>query len=617
MRKLFLVPMLLLFVVIQLHGQCPSANFTSTAPACSSSNISFTNTSGNTGGGWTYFWDFDYPNGGGASPATSTTQNPTVNYSPGGNGVYSVAFTIMNTASGCTSTVVIDIDIRTARADFITSAATVCVGDSIQIGNTGTGPGSSFATVTHQWTFGNDAIPSVWNQPYPPSVVYTTPGPKTITHLVTANYSACGSGTRTDLFTQNILVNPTPVPAFTSDAPACAGSSVNFTYSGSGASAYSWDLGAGASPSTSTSMNPSSVQYGIAGTTTITLTATNNFGCAASTTQTIQIDGLPLAYAGPDTTICANTSVQIGGNPSAGLTYTWFPSSQVNNASIANPVASPIAAQTSFILGVTDNTTGCSANDTIEVAMLPPLTALAGADREICYGDSIEIGAALIDGQQYSWTPAIALSSATDPSPMAAPGTTSTYTLSVTGSGCGPVTDEITIVVHPLPDANAGADDSITIGSSTQLIATGGLQYEWLPVNGLDNSGIYNPVASPDSTTTYVVTVTDIYGCVNDDSVTITVIAPSVWIPTAFTPNNDGRNDVLYVRGEGVSGFQFAVFNKWGEQVYYSSAMENGWDGKKVLTGEDMPQGAYVYIIKGTLSTGEVLDVKGMVNLIR
>jgi len=617
MRRNILYLVTLLASAMQLRGQCPSADFTSTAPACSSSSVSFTNTSGNVGNGWTYFWDFDYPNGGGSNPATSTAQNPTVNYSPGGNGVYSVAFTIMNTAAGCTSTVVMDIDIRTARADFITSASVVCVGDSILIGNTGTGAGSANATVTHQWSFGNDAIPSVSNLPDPPTVIYTTPGAKTITHLVTANYGPCGSGTRTDLFTQNIMVNPAPIPSFTSDAPACENGNVNFTYNGSSAGLFSWDFGAGAAPSNSTAMNPSLINYSGAGTKTITLTATNNYGCSGSTTQTIQIDALPVAMAGSDTTICANTSVQIGSSSQAGYTYSWFPASLVNNATVADPVAAPVASQTSYILTMTDNTTGCSGNDTIEITMLPPLIALAGIDREICYGDTVQIGAALIDGQQYAWSPANALSSLSVPSPTANPANTITYTLTTTGSGCGPVTDEVTIVVHPLPDASAGPDDSITTGGSTQLIATGGLQYEWSPISGLDNSGVYNPIASPDSTTTYVVTVTDIYGCVNTDTVSITVIAPSVWIPTAFTPNNDGKNDLLYVRGEGISGFQFAIFNKWGEQIFYSSSIDTGWDGKKSITGEDLPQGAYVYVIKGTLSTGEVVDTKGLVNLIR
>lgn len=617
MRKIIVYSILLLAAVDHVYGQCPSADFTSTAPACSSSNVTFTNTSGNSGPGWTYFWDFDYPNGGGSNPATSNAQNPTVDYSPGGNGVYSVAFTIMNSTLGCTSTVVIDIDIRTARADFITSTQTTCVGDSIQVGNIGTGPGSPNATVTHQWTFGNDAVPSVWSSPYPPPVVYTTPGAKTITHLVTANYSPCGSSTRTDLFTQNIMVNPEPVPAFTSNAPVCEGSDVNFTYNGTGASMYEWDFGSAASSATSSAMNPLAIQYSGPGTKTITVTATNNFGCTGSATQTIQINSLPAVFAGSDTTICANTSVQLGAAPQSGFSYNWFPASVVSNAAIANPIGSPIAPQTDYIVNVTDGATGCAASDTVAVTMLAPLIALAGIDQEICYGDSIQIGAALIDGQQYSWAPASSLSSPGVPSPVSGPSTTQTYTLTVTGSGCGPVTDEVTVIVHPLPDANAGIDDSITTGSITQLIATGGLQYEWAPSYGLDNSGVYNPVASPDSTTIYVVTVTDIYGCVNTDSITVTVIAPSVWLPSAFTPNSDGKNDVLYVRGEGISGFEFAVFSKWGEQVYYTTSMNNGWDGRRSITNEELPQGAYVYIIKGTLSNGEVVDVKGMVNLIR
>ena len=132
-------------------------------------------------------------------------------------------------------------------------------------------------------------------------------------------------------------------------------------------------------------------------------------------------------------------------------------------------------------------------------------------------------------------------------------------------------------------------DDTIMVGSSAQLIATGGVQYFWLPEKGLDNPDLYNPVASPDSTADYIVTVTDLFGCVNTDSVIVVVYnyEKPFWLPTAFTPDADGHNDIFYVRGQTFQSFEFSVYNRTGEILFYTKDMKRGWDGRK-MSGEEM-----------------------------
>jgi gliding motility-associated-like protein len=141
--------------------------------------------------------------------------------------------------------------------------------------------------------------------------------------------------------------------------------------------------------------------------------------------------------------------------------------------------------------------------------------------------------------------------------------------------------------------------------------------YEWSPKEGLSDAGISDPIASPDSTTTYAVKVTDVKGCVNYDTVTVTIVEPEVWTPSAFTPNGDGRNDVFYVRGRGFETFELVIFNRWGEQVFQTNDPNQGWDGSKQGSLNDMPSDAYVYVIRATLSNGERVNEEGMVNLIR
>ena len=783
MKKQLALLALILTPTAATLAQCPSASFTSTAPACQNTNVDFTNTSGNTGGGWSYFWDFDYPNQGGANPNTSTNQNPNgVDYSGGGNGTYTVEFTITNSGLGCSSTVLMDIDIRRARADFMTSASSACIGDSLLCYNMGTPGSSPTTTVTHSWSFGAGANPSTSNAANPPAVTYTTSGPKTITHYVSVDYGGCG-GVRDDVFTQTISVNPTPTLSFTSNAPVCMNQAVDFNYTGTNAVGYSWDFGADASPQTSFAQNPSGIMYSTSGSKDITLEAVNNYGCSSnyvgsitidpvpvatftsnssyctgdlvdfqntgttgasyswdlgagsspgastnenptgilystpgiksvvltttlgscsesqtqtiniaetpapsfttnspqcegadlnitytgtsdpnwtylwdlgvgstpssatqqnpqsilysgagsktmfltvtnglcseSTSASISIDALPIANAGFDTTICADMSVMIGSASVAGNTYSWAPGSTLDDVAISAPTASPDANNTEYIVLVTNTSTGCSNSDSITVLMQDPLIANANIDAEICYGDSFQIGTGLIEGQDYVWTPSAGLSDPTLPNPISTPDSTTVYTLAVSGGGCGPVMDEVTIIVHPLPLANAGIDDTITTGSSTQLIATGGVQYEWNPFYALDNSGVFNPIASPSTTTEYSVIVTDIYGCVNSDTVVVFVIEPSFWLPNGFTPDGNGNNDILYVRGEGITDFQFRIFNKWGELIFYTNKLEEGWNGHRLLSDEAMPVGAYVYHVSGVLSNGEPVITEGIVNLIR
>lgn len=579
-------------------NQAPTVSFISNAPQCANTGVNFTNT-GSTGGNWTFFWDF----GVGASPQTSTAENPAgILYSTSGTKIITLTISDGN-CSGVTTQI---ITVNPSPVSSFTSNAPICTGDSVNFVNTGTSSGATYA-----WNFGAGSAPVSSTQQNPQGIIYSLAGMPTVVLITTL-------GGCTDTSTQIILINQTPNVSFTSTAPQCVGNSVNFSNTGStgGNWTFSWSFGAGATPAASTSENPNGIIYSTAGTKTVTLTISDGT-CSNTITQTINVNALPTANAGADTVICNNTSVQIGSAPVGGNTYAWFPSSTLNNSTIADPIASPIAPSTNYIVTVTETATGCTNTDSVIVNMLAPLNADAGNDVEICMYDSIQIGAALVTGQNYSWTPSAGLSSTTLPNPVCSPAVTTTYTLSVTGPGCGPVMDEVTVTVHPLPIADAGPNDTITVGSSTQLTATGGMQYTWTPATGLSNVSIYNPIANPILTTTYYVTVTDVFGCVNMDSMTVYVIEPDFWLASAFTPNGDGQNDFLFAHGEGISNFEFGIYNRWGELIFNTKDILVGWDGKRQIGGQELPEGAYVYYVKGDLSNGEVIDKSGLVNLIR
>lgn len=580
-------------------NQAPTATFVSNAPVCEGNAVNFTNT-GTTGAGVTYNWNF----GLNANPSSSIAQNPMgIVYSSPGNKL--VTFTVTNGSCTTIDTMTIVVD-TTPVANFISNAPR-CIGDSVSFSSTGTN-----TNVTYLWNFGPNATPMTSIAQNPTGIVFSTSGAQTVTLSVSSITTGC-----TGTVTQSININKPPVATFTSNTPQCAGSSVNFTNTGaSGVGiSYNWDFGQGSIPNVSNAENPSGITYSSGGTKTVTFTVNDGL-CTSVDTMDIVIDSIPVAEAGPDTTICANDSVQIGVTPMAGYKYTWFPPSVVSNDTIANPYAKPRAGITLYIVTVT-SPAGCTSIDTATVTMLDPLIADAGNPVAICAGDSTMIGGPYIAGQNYSWAMSAGLSDTAVAQPYAKPAITTTYTLTVTGHGCPQDTGTVTVTVHPLPVSIPWQRDTIGEGTSVQLSVSGGIQYMWAPEVALDNPGIYNPIANPDTSITYIVTVTDVYGCMNTDTVSVVVNPNELWAPSAFTPNGDGKDDIFYIHGEGITNFSMGVYNRWGEQIFRSEDINKGWDGTRQITGEQMPNGAYIYYAKGTDAQGNAVNMKGMINLIR
>ncbi len=578
--------------------ETPAPNFTDNGPRCEGADVNFTYL-GSTGNGWTYAWDF----GNGSNPSTSTALSPQgVKYTGAGN--KNVTLTVTN--QGCSDTAFKAVTIDFQPMASMSTTAPSCTGDTVLFTNTGT---TGVTGTTYTWNFGNGS-PATSSLENPGGVTFANAGVESISLAVSVG--ACS-----DTVTEVININETPSISITSTAPVCAGESVAFANQGSTGSrwSYIWDFGAGANPNLSTSENPGNVKYGNGGSKTVSLTV-SDANCSNSDTVTININSLPVSNAGPDTTICADRCVNIGDSAVAGYSYQWFPASTLDNDTSANPLACPKASINTYVVTTTDGN-NCMSMDTVVVTMLQSAVANAGPDIQGCEGDSIQIGAALIEGQTYTWTPSEGLSNDTAPSPIAAPDSTTIYTVSVSYKGCEVVSDEVVFTVYKNPVVSAGDDVQIARGETTQLLATGGIMYQWSPALGLSNSGIFNPVASPDETTTYVVLVTDQNSCQNEDSMTVTVVDADTWAPTAFTPNGDGNNDIFYVRTNGAVQFTMLVFNRSGEVIYSSTNPDNGWDGTRQGSGEKMPSGAYVYSVKASLSDGTPVVENGMVNLIR
>jgi gliding motility-associated-like protein len=168
------------------------------------------------------------------------------------------------------------------------------------------------------------------------------------------------------------------------------------------------------------------------------------------------------------------------------------------------------------------SSTGCDSVIVTTLGFYPQTVADAGADVAICIGQTAQLNGS--GGVSYAWTPAASLNDAEVANPTATPTVTTEYTLHVTDANGCEDTDEVTVTVNPLPPVNTGADETICIGNTTQLNATGAATYVWNPATGLDNANISNPVFSGNATQGYLVTGTDANGCENTDSVTVTVV---------------------------------------------------------------------------------------------
>jgi gliding motility-associated-like protein len=158
---------------------------------------------------------------------------------------------------------------------------------------------------------------------------------------------------------------------------------------------------------------------------------------------------------------------------------------------------------------------------------------------------------------------------------------------------------------------------TIDAGQTVQLFVTGnGSSYQWSPPQWLSNPNIQNPVARPQNDITYVVTVTNDAGCKGIDSVAIHLHPiDGIYVPTGFTPGNDGKNDVIMpVMGTQYTLEEFSIYNRWGQKVFSTNVYGKGWDGK--LNGQIQSGGVYVWIMKVTDPLKKKIEKKGTLTLI-
>ena len=403
--------------------------------------------------------------------------------------------------------------------------------------------------------------------------------------------SGCsGSASQSIIVTDSMTVTFVPLPMVCSNSSPFAlsgGSPSGGSYSGTGVSG--------------------GIFYpAVSGTGTHTITYNYTSGsCSGSATQNIMVNSSPAVSLAPFAPVCLNSPgfVLSGGAPAGGI-YSgggilggyFYPSLAGNGVHI--------------ITYTYTDSVNCSANtsQSILVSDSVPSPPVISGTTAICKGENTTLS--VPQGNNYVWS-----TGETGSVIIVSPPATSVYNVTVSNN-CGSATSYIIVSVSSLPFADAGHDTSLPLGASVQLNGSGGVSYQWSPSTGLNCSACQSPVATPQETTLYYLTVSDVNGCIATDSVLVSIDPEMViFVPEVFSPNSDGANDYFHVLGKGIQSILLIVYDRWGNKVFEATDREQKWDGTH--NGAPVNEGVYVYYLKVYLYNKQTIEQKGDVTVVR
>lgn len=242
---------------------------------------------------------------------------------------------------------------------------------------------------------------------------------------------------------------------------------------------------------------------------------------------------------------------------------------------------------------------GCTSKDSTIATLTTPPIINAGNDREICEGTSVQLqstGSNYITS--YQWLPPTGLSNPKIPNPIASPTETTLYILQAAHDACI-VPDSILITVNKNPVAHAGPDKIIIKGQSATLEGTAGgtdVDYLWTPDINITGRSSLSPVVNPSTNQIYVLNVFSNRGCKTATDSVLVKVYQQLYIPNAFTPNGDGKNDTWFIEPLlAYPGAVVQVFNRYGQKVFDNNGKNIWWDG--TFKGEPQAAGTYVYLV--------------------
>ncbi|MCC6385489.1 MAG: PKD domain-containing protein [Bacteroidia bacterium] len=396
------------------------------------------------------------------------------------------------------------------------SASTACAGSSVQFTDLSTLPGGVFTS--WNWNFGDGDSSNQQN----PSHNYLIDGTYFVQLIVTTNLGCI------DTVVIPVTIDPLPVVDFTV-TNVCEGTAVNILNNTQPAgSSFNWNFGNGQS---SNNPNPS-VTYGSSGTYTITLTATTQEGCVDSLSAVVTVFEKPDAgFAFSPSGTCQGGVVSFTNTSTGDSTYTWnFGNGQTSTS--PNPIVTYNSPGSYDVTLTVTSANGCTDSITHTVIVNPLPLASAGLSQTICIGDAATLIAS--GGISYQWS----TGDSTDIISVS-PSSNTTYTVTVTDANGCTATAQVNVTINPLPVPVVSPDQSVCIGQSVTLNASGGVSYYWNPSGNTSGSITVTPSVS----TTYAVNVTDSNGCIGTGFINVTVNAlPVVNLQNAFVCSGNSVN---------------------------------------------------------------------------
>jgi gliding motility-associated-like protein len=454
---------------------------------------------------------------------------------------------------------------------------------------------ASTVTLTYQWSFGNGITSTLQN----PTYSYPSSGTFSVT-LVAINEAGCR-----DTVSQSVSVQPGPVVNFSiNNAAQCLLQNrfvfTNLTSVPSGSLTYLWSFGNGV---TTTQTSPT-YTFGSVGTYTVKLVSQSTSGCSDSISQTVVIHPMPVgALLTPYTSLlCEGSNVQL--TAAGGATYQWFLSGAViADVNSATYLASQPGTYTVNLVSVN----GCSAPATGSVTLqLVRRPSVDFSYDKFCVDYPISFtNQSTVNGTHpvtHSWSFGAGQGTSTQFSPVYTYVAAGTYAVSllVTPVDCPALattrTRSIPIVSppanqrYPIINAIQNRDFSLTARSFV------GASYLWAPATGLSNAFIINPLYNYNAPVEYVISISMSSGCIVKDTQQVRVFKEKdIYVPQAFSPNRDGNNDKLVPRLVGIQTLlYFKVYNRWGQLVYSTTTINEGWDG--TFKGVKQPLEGYVWV---------------------
>jgi len=578
------------------------------ANICVGASVSFNATQYTAGGSTlTYSWNFQ--------DGSPTESGQSVSHVFNQPGTFTVTNTFQEVATGCGGTATRVVNVQAyPEASFTTDAdpsGIVCRPQNVIFTNTST----SATPTSTQWNLGNGSSGNT----NPFGTVYSVSGNYTATLIVTTGFGC------SDTVSQVMQVVGPQGSFFTDIDVLCRGEAVTFTIQDTAeVYSYVWDFGDG---STVSNESPVSHTYTFVPpggqTTTKLIVSSVNGACPVQSEQTIFIHEVVADFLrndGIDTALCFQpygfTNQSLNAN-----SFFWQFGDGTTFTGANPPVHNyPGPGTYTVSLGVANAQLGC--NDTmIRQVVLFPLPEVTAQGDTICEGQTASIRVLdVIAGASYLWTGPASISNAAQPNTTTQPVLTGLFDVTVTDSnGCVGSDDATVVVINPLNIADW--DTSIVIGDIINLPFNADPNVyiiSWTPSEGLSCDDCPLPLLQPMVDVEYLLEVTDILGCFTSGATFKVEIKPETFIklPTTFTPNGDGVNDIIYVEGWGIKELmEFQIFNRWGEMMFESNDKAIGWDGyyKGVLQNNDV----YAFKVRALTWRDETQTLEGYINLMR